>query len=116
MMQAAFFTLVVDLFDSRVYPGVAPACTVAPYCTYTRVVSIEQTTLDTNGGTENESNTRLQVDVYAATYADAQAKAKAVKAQLKLWTLANVLLVEQDFREPDTGLHRVMLDVSVWHT
>lgn len=115
MMQADFFTLVGYLFDNRVYPGVAPAGTVAPYCTYTRVSSIEQSTLDTNGGTGNESNTRLQIDVWAATYADAQAKAGAVKAELKLWTLANVLQGEQDLREPDTGLHRVMLDVSVWH-
>ena len=115
MMQADFVMLVSYLFGGRVYPGLAPAGTATPYCTYTRVISIEQSTLDTNGGTDNESNTRLQVDVWAATYADAQAKAKAVKVELKLWTLANVLLGEQDLREPDTGLHRVMLELSVWH-
>ncbi len=114
-VQTDFFALVTSLFTGRVYPSNAPASPVAPYCTYSRITAIEQATLDKNGGTGNPFNTRLQIDVWALTYADAQTKAAAVKAALKGWTVENVLLGEQDFHEPDTGLHRVMLDLSTWH-
>ena len=114
-LQTEFFTLSTGIFSGRVYPQTAPAEVVAPYCTYSRIAAIEQTTLDTNGGTGNASNTRLQIDVWALTYAEAQTKAAAVKAALKGWAVENVLLDEQDMHEPDTGLHRVMLDISTWH-
>jgi hypothetical protein len=114
-MQTDFVVLVTGLFSGKVYPQTAPAATVAPYCTYSRITSVEDSTLDTNGGIGNASNTRLQVDVWAMTYSDAQAKAAAVKTALKGWTVENVLIGEQDLYEPNTGLHRVMLDLSTWH-
>lgn len=114
-VQSDFFALVNSIFTGKAYPGTAPAGTAAPYCTYSRITAIEQMTLDANGGTGNASNTRLQIDVWAMTYSEAQAKAAAVKAALKGWAVENVLLDEQDMHEADTGLHRVMLDVSAWH-
>lgn len=114
-VQTDFVLLATGLFSGRVYPQTAPAATVAPYCTYSRIIAIEQTTLDANGGTDNASNTRLQIDVWALSYSEAQALAAAVKAALKAWAVANVLLGEEDFYEGDAGLHRVMLDLSTWH-
>lgn len=114
-LQTDLVTLLTGTFAGRVYPGTAPDDVAVPYLIYSRAAAVEQNTLDTNGGTGNDCHTRLQLDVYAATYADAQAQALAVKALLKSWSVENVSELEQDFYEPDTKLHRVMLDYSTWH-
>lgn len=113
-MQTDFVALVGGIVAGRIYPA-GTASTLAPYLTYSRVVSIEQSTLDTNGGTGNINETRLQVDVWAGSYGAAQATASAVKAALKGWALQNIVLSENDDYESDTKLHRVSIDVSVWH-
>jgi len=114
-LQTDLFTLLTGLFSARVYPSVGPEFSVTPYAVYSRVSATEQSSLDTNGGTGNASNTRMQIDVYASTYSAAQSSAAAVKTALKSWAVENVMQDEQDFYEPDTKLHRVMLDVSTWH-
>lgn len=114
-IQSDFYTLVGPLFSARLYPNVAPDTPVPPYAVYFRVSGIEVSTLDTNGGSGNPSNTRLQLDVWAKTYAEAQSSAAAVKTALKDWAVENNVLLEQDMYEPDTKLHRVMLDISTWH-
>ena len=113
-MQTEFVALVGPIVSGRVYP-MGVTVPVAPYLTYTRIAAVEQSTLDANGGTGNPINTRIQVDVWAQSYGDAQAKAAAVKAALKTWSVENVLLNEQDIYDSETKLHRVMLDVSTWH-
>ncbi len=115
-LQTDLFTLLTGLFGGRVYPAIAPDDVTLPYATYTRVAAVEQSTLDTNGGTGNPNQTRLQIDVYNDTYAGAQANAAAIKTALKGWATENVIESEQDLYEPDTKLHRVLLDVSTWHT
>ena len=114
-LQTDFFALASPVFATRVYPNVAPEGVEKPYLTYTRITALEETTLDTNGGTNNLRNTRLQLDVWAATYADAQTKAEALRTALKAWAVPNVFQADQDMYEPDTKLHRVMLDISTWH-
>lgn len=114
-LQTDLFTLLTAQFSGRVYPNVAPELAVTPYAVYSRVSAIEQNSIDTNGGTGNASNTRLQIDVYASSYSAAQSSAATVKASLKGWAVENTLEAEQDFYEPDTKLHRVMLDLSTWH-
>lgn len=114
-LQTNFFTLAAPLVGNRVYPqGTAPAYG-GEYMTYSRVSADEQITLDPNGGTGNLVNTRFQVDVYGLGFDDVQALAASLKVGLKAWALVNVLLGEQDMYEPDTKLHRVMLDLSIWH-
>lgn len=114
-MRPDFVALTAPIFADRVYPqGAAPAY-VAAYMTYSRINANEQSTLDQNGGVGNLINTRMQADVYSLNYSDAQAKATALKAALKGWSTTNLLLDEQDMYEPDTKLHRVMLDLSMWH-
>ncbi|MBK5203853.1 MAG: DUF3168 domain-containing protein [Polaromonas sp.] len=114
-LQSDLYALLNGTFTGRLYPSVAPFGAVAPYATYSRVSSIEQSTLDANGGTGNEANTRMQIDVWALSYSEASTKAEAVKTALKGWTTANIILSEQDDYEPDTLLFRVMLDLSIWH-
>ncbi len=114
-LQTDLFALLTGLFAAQVYPGVAPDKASTPYVVYTRVSSLEQNTLDTNGGSANAKNTRLQIDVYANTYSAAQSNAAAIKTALSGWAVENTVQSEQDFYEFDTQLHRVMLDVSTWH-
>ena len=114
-LQSDFFTLAGPIFTGRVYPNVAPDLVEKPYLTYSRISGLEETTLDTNGGVNNLRNTRLQLDVWAATYGEAQAKAEALRTALKTWAVPNVFQSDQDMYEADTKLHRVMLDISTWH-
>jgi len=114
-LQTDLFALLASAFTDCVYPMVAPADTPTPYAVYSRISTLEITSLDTNGGAGNAYTTRLQIDVYAATYAAAQAKAGEVKAALKGWAVENIVDSEQDLYEPDTQLHRVLLDLTAWH-
>ena len=114
-VQTDFVELATGIFSGRVYPQTAPAETETPYCTYTRVAAVEQATLDANGGTGNPVNTRMQLDVWAASYGEGQDKAAALKSALKGWGSENIVIGESDGFEPETKLYRVMLDVSIWH-
>jgi hydroxylamine reductase (hybrid-cluster protein) len=107
--------LSTGIVGTRVYPSAAPDSPVAPYITYFRVSAVEQNSMDGNGGDGNLMNTRFQIDVWAATYSEAQSKAQLVKDALKGWAVQNVTELEQDLYESDTKIHRVMLDVSTWH-
>jgi hypothetical protein len=113
--QAEFKTLLGSLVAGGVWANVVSGVAVVPYITWSRVVAVEQTTLDTNGGTGNASNTRLQINLWSLSYSEAQGKATAIKAALKGWAIENLLLSEQDLHESDTGLHGVRLDLSTWH-
>jgi hypothetical protein len=114
-VQTDFIALAGAIFEDRVYPFGAEEMPVPPYATFFRVAAAEEATLDQNGGTDNPSNTRLQVDVWSLKYLEAQELADAVKDALKGWAVENTLLGEQDMFEEDTRLHRVMLDISTWH-
>lgn len=115
-MLTDFFTLAGGVVSSRAYPNVAPAEPVTPYLTYFRVSAAEDNTVDSNGGAGNLVNTRLQVDVWGSTYAQAQTSADALKAALKGWLWQNLVINEQDLYEPDTKLHRALIELSIWHT
>lgn len=115
MMLSDFFALVSPPFSGRAYPVAAPATPVAPYLTYFRIFASEGLTLEKNGGTGNEINTRLQVDIWAKTYGEAQTKATQVKALLKDWACQNTVQSEQDLQDEETKLFRVLLDLSIWH-
>jgi hypothetical protein len=61
-------------------------------------------------------NTRVQIDAYADTYAQAQTVGAAVLALMSVWSVQNVNLMSQDFFEPDAKLHRCSMDFSIWHS
>jgi len=109
-----FLTLVDPLLDGRAYRNVAPDSPVAPYAVFFRVASIEGATLDENGGTDNETETRIQIDIYG-TAADVDARAAAVRSALKTWPVDNIVLLERDGYEADVKLHRTMLDIATVH-
>ena len=110
-----FVALVSPIVEGRIYPGIAPATTVPPYVVYSRISVIEILTLDLNGGLNNLENTRMQCDVWGPVYAEVDATAQAIKAALKGWARQNTMQDTQDLYEFETRLHRVMLDISIWH-
>lgn len=97
---------------ARLYPLTAPDQPQTPYAVYARVSANSENVLS---GSSGLINTRLQIDVYAATYGEAQRCAAQVDALLSGWSVPSVSLAAQDLYEPDVKLHRVILDYSLWH-
>lgn len=95
----------------RIFPHIALEGVTKPYVTYFRLSVIPETTLSSGRPLEN---TIFQLDIYDKTAAGASATKDAVKAALDAWSVQNVIQSEQDLYEPDTRLHRVTMDVSVW--
>ncbi len=114
-MQELFVALVQNATDAqdRVYPQIAPDNVERPYIVYQRVTQNVENVLS---GRTGLTNTRLQVDVYASTYAQAQQIATVVAGLMDGWALPNVQILAQDIYESDVKLHRVMADYSIWHT
>lgn len=114
-MQELFVALVQNATDAqdRVYPQIAPDNVERPYIVYQRVTQNVENVLS---GRTGLTNTRLQVDVYASTYAQAQQIATVVAGLMNGWALPNVQILAQDIYESDVKLHRVMADYSIWHT
>jgi hypothetical protein len=114
-IQTDLRALIGAIVGDRVYPVAAPDSPVAPYATYQRVSAVPQNVMAGNGGANPLINTRLQIDVYATTYGEAQDKAQAIRDALRGWGIQNVTNSEQDLYEDDVKLHRVMIDISTWH-
>lgn len=113
MTEADIFSLIGALADGQVYPDVAPLnetgspAIVAPWITFTFV---SQNYGDTFCGTAEE-NSALQVDVYASTTDEARAIREEVAAALV--PLRYTQMSKTGGYEPDTGLRRATLEVSI---
>ena len=93
------------------------ACTVQPvpseYIVWLRVVSTANVSLS---GPSNLQNTRIQIDVFAASPERMEAIADAVRAAFKASTITNVPGSSQDTYEEPVRLFRSILEYSVWAT
>ena len=109
-MIESFVALVQNQTDAqeRVYPQVAPDGVIRPYIVYQRISTI-------SNNWSKLSNTQLQVDVYATTYAQAQSIAAAVGALMFGWTIQSISGISVDLFEPTVKLHRNSSDYSIWH-
>ena len=112
--QTELVALLGPLCHQRCYPNHAPDPSQAPYVIYSRISARPQTVLDP---AHNSAliNTHCQLDVYANSYTAAITLSEQIKTRLTTWSLQNSLSFEQDFYEPEQALHRVMLEISVWH-
>ena len=97
---------------ARVYPLTAPDSVVKPYITYQRISSNAENVLS---GASGLTNTRMQIDVYATTYAQATSISAEVDALMSAWSVQNVSVLLQDFFEDQVQLFRVSHDYSLWH-
>jgi len=111
---AEFLSLVDPIMDGLAFRSVVPDDTPAPYARFLRVAAVEGVTLDDNGGDDNETATRIQIDIFGES-PDVDAKTKAIKAALKAWAVDNIITLELDSYEPEVKLHRTMLDIATIH-
>lgn len=114
-MQDELFALLSPLLAARVYPNAAPDKPVCPYLVYSRISARKEQTIEQNGGTGNLVNSNVQLDLYAKTYSAATDLSGQILTALQGWEKQNIVLFEQDFYEPDEQLHRIALEVSIWH-
>jgi hypothetical protein len=98
---------------ARVYPLLAPDQVAKPYIVYQRVFSNDEKVLS---GATGLFNTRMQLSIFAASYAAAQTLAAQVDGLMSGWATQNVSLGAQDLYESDEQLYRVQADYSIWHT
>ena len=97
---------------ARVYPMTAPDAVAKPYVIYQRISSNVESVM---AGTSGLTNTRVQIDVYARTYAEATGIAAQIASLMSAWVVQNVSIVVQDFYDDPVKLFRVSQDYSLWH-
>lgn len=111
MIQADVYAALNSIFSGHLYPLVAPDNTPRPFGVYQRVSSVP-VTIHANGTIES----RIQIDIYADTYAAALTLADSVRTTLAATTaLISAPILVADEYEPDTKLFRVLCDFSFWH-
>lgn len=113
MIAEDLVTTLGTVFGGRLYPAVAPEGAAAPFGIYLLVAGLPENSLQ---GRSNLTNSRYQVDVYAATKADAETLAASVRTAMNDASLfASVCQLQQDFYDTDAQLFRVSMDFSLWH-
>ncbi len=110
--QLLFLLTGATAAGARVYPMTAPDAVASPYITYQRISSNTENVMSGDSGL---TNTRMQIDVYATTYAQATSIAAQINALMAAWSVQNVSIGSQDFYEDPVQLFRVSSDYSIWH-
>lgn len=119
-------TAITDLIVQRVFPVMAPDGTVLPYLTYQ---TISDNSINHATGATETNQCRIQVDLWAQTYAESKALATAVKTALKNWTDSGGSPVisschyqnGNDLPDPvtpgqESRVYRVSQDYLLWYT
>lgn len=105
---------VTALVSTRITPMPLPQGSTLPAITYW-LISTPREYVQT--GRAGLARARVQIDVWASTYLEAQTVAEAVVTAFDGWhdTLGNVAFVEgpRDGYETDTKLYRKLLDVTI---
>ena len=101
--------------ETRVYPGKADDDAVFPYLIYSRNGVEREAELGGNSQAGALRNSVVQIDIYAELYSDALGMAEAVEAALQEWEVDNSIEREQDLTELEVDVHRISMDVSIWH-
>lgn len=94
----------------RSYPLMSPEKPTAPYAIYSQVSNTPEVTI---GNSIPIDNTRIQIDVFAKTYAEVQSLSNQVKTAMM--ALSAVPLSAGDLYESEVKLYRVTQDFSVWN-
>ncbi len=113
--QVALQSLLAPVVQGRLFPNHVPDPVAPPYIIYTRVSVRKLAVMDPSGGGGQLISTQCQLDVYAITYAQALAITNDIRLALQDWGYPNTIEMEQDFYEAEPGLHRVLLEIKIWH-
>lgn len=100
------------LVGTRIYPQWLPQDTTLPAVTFAQVSENPQNTI---GGELALKNHQYQFDVFASSYSSAQAVAAALNTAVAGASAFEAYrLTQQDLYEPQTEVHRVSVDFSIW--
>lgn len=98
----------------RVFQLISPEQVDKPYVVFEKI-SLNRVNTMSNAGGAGVANSRIRVNNYAKTIAEAEALAEQVRLAMEAASSLEALPVfEQDFFELETRLYRVMTDYSVW--
>jgi hypothetical protein len=84
---------------------------VYPFITFARISSSANVSMQ---GPSDVQNTRIQVDIYSPSIAEAVGIETAVESAFAAWTTQNVPLTSQDLYEDVIRAYRISKDFSVW--
>ena len=112
-IQKEFENRVKMCCEERVYANAAPSGAQTPYLTYFRQ-SAAPATLDMDGSSVL-TRTLLQVDSCGSTYDEAVTLAGSVRQAIEGWEREYGVQLEKAVFEVETGLHHVVMEISVWH-
>lgn len=107
----------VSIFGTRIFPGILPASPTLPAVRYNKVAG--------SGGSTTGPDlvmTRVQFDVYAETFIEAEAGGKALYDKLRRYrgTVGGIAIADiqldymQTIFESVTDTYRAILDFKVW--
>jgi hypothetical protein len=113
-IQEQLQALIATATTASVFPIVATQDAPYPHITYQRISSRNENVMDGNGSTPI-SNCRMQIDVWAKTYAQAQALNDHVATAMKGWSVQNVQISSRDLYESDVKIYRMSMDYSIWY-
>lgn len=100
------------LVGDRIAAGMLPEGELRPYVTYSLVTG-ERIPSMTDSGLMR--HVRLQLDCWSPSYGQAKSIALAVQGAMEASALFEVVFIaDQDLYDPETKLHYVVLDYSVW--
>lgn len=101
---------VVALAGNRIYPdGDAPQGIAGPYVTWFLLSGIPQNELDAAPSTDRCA---VQIDCWGSSGADAKHLAGVVRAAIEPHACVTGIILNG--REPETGLHRLALQIDYW--
>ncbi|MBU1567715.1 MAG: DUF3168 domain-containing protein [Proteobacteria bacterium] len=100
-----------SLVSNRCYPVVAPDNPTRPYIIYQVITNVPNVLLDGPGGLERR---RMQIDIWAETYASQKSLEAQVFSAMAAATFSNIPLMAQDSYEPETKLFRSIMEFSIW--
>lgn len=92
------------------YPITSPEKPTIPYAVYMQVSNAPEVSMESQVPIEN---TRLQVDVFAKTYAQVQTLADQIRSAMLALNVTP--LSAGDLYESEVKLYRVTQDFSVWY-
>ena len=114
-LATQLFTLLYNTTaaGARVYPMAAPDQTQAPFITYQRISANTENVMD--GSNVHLCNTRVQIDIFSATYAQAASIALQVDVAMYAGFAQIISVQSQDIYEAEVDLYRVLAEYSIWH-
>lgn len=121
MISETLYTLLsgaagVTAITTGIFPSVIPQQATYPAIAYSK----DQTRFhDSYDGRNGLTTTQFQIDCYGHTAADAETLAGAVKTALieyRTYPINRIRIDnEMTLFEPETELHRVLLQFTIWH-